>query len=490
MERASGGDPRRALVYGLAVAGRSTVRALRRRDVEVVVADDRVDDDTRRAADELGVELVDSPDVDRLTQLLGSVDLYAPAPGIPEDHRSIVLALELGVDVASEVELAHRWEQDRPGGPRPMLAVTGTDGKTTTTLMAAAMLEAAGVSSIDAGNTSTPLVDAIDARRADGTPAYDAFVVECASFRLAWTPTFRPDAGAWLNLSPDHLDWHRDLGSYERAKAQIWANQRPDDVAIGFLPDETVMRHLAVAPGRRRTFGDATADYRVDGDQLVGPDGPIAHRSAMRRALPHDVSNALAAAALVIESGLADREAVAAALADFVGPPHRLEHLATVDGVDWFNDSKATTPHAASVAIRAFDDVVLIAGGKDKQVDLSSMAAESRRVSSVVALGQTRDAIAAHFSAADPSIEVSIVDDLDRAVDVAAASARPGQTVLLSPGCASLDMYGSFEERGDHFRRLVADRTGSSSSASSTTSSATPSAGPPPAGPPSGGPTA
>ncbi|MEP4652220.1 MAG: UDP-N-acetylmuramoyl-L-alanine--D-glutamate ligase, partial [Ilumatobacter sp.] len=353
----------RALVYGLAVTGASTVRALRRRGYDVICGDDVVTAERIATARALGVELLDAPDADVLADLVATCDLVSPAPGIPETHAVVVAAQAAGVEVVSEIELAYRWEQERPGGPRPILAITGTDGKTTTTLMTVAMLRAAGLSTVDAGNTDTPLVDAIED---DG---YDAFVVECTSFRLAWTPTFRPDAGAWLNLAPDHLNWHVSMQSYGDAKARIWRNQRPDDVAVAFTGAPDVMSRLAGSPGRHLTFGPG-GDYHLDGDTLTGPSGPIASTTTMRRALPHDITNALAASALVLETGLADSDAIRSALVSFVGPPHRLEHIGRWDGVDWFNDSKATTPHAAGVAIRAFDDIVLIAGGKDKYVDL------------------------------------------------------------------------------------------------------------------------
>jgi UDP-N-acetylmuramoylalanine--D-glutamate ligase len=172
----------------------------------------------------------------------------------------------------------------------------------------------------------------------------------------------------------------------------------------------------------------------------------------MRRALPHDITNALAASALVIESGLVGNDAVGTALATFVGPRHRLEHLADIDGVAWYNDSKATTPHAASAAIHSFRGIVLIAGGYDKGVDLSPMAAEPDRIDAVIAIGNTGPALAALFRGVDL---VEVVDRLDEAVELAARIASPGQTVLLSPGCASFDHYGGFEARGDHFRALV-----------------------------------
>ncbi len=234
----------RALVYGLAVAGESTVRALLRHGYDVVVADDEVDVRRIELAGDLGVELLERPDPDTLRSLVSSCELVSPAPGVPETHAVVSSAHETGVELVSEIELAYRWELDRLGGPRPMLAITGTDGKTTTTLLAVEMLRAAGLRTVDAGNTSTPLVDAI-------AMDLDAYVVECTSFRLAWTPTFRAAGAVWLNLAPDHLNWHRSMATYEAAKAQVWANQRADDVAIGFVDDPAVMRRLRAAPGRQ-----------------------------------------------------------------------------------------------------------------------------------------------------------------------------------------------------------------------------------------------
>jgi UDP-N-acetylmuramoylalanine--D-glutamate ligase len=438
----------RALVYGLAVAGESTVRALLHRGYDVVVADDEIDDRRRDLAAGLGVDLLARPDAAVLRDVISECEFVSPAPGVPETHQVVAAAQAAGVELVSEIELAFRWEQDRSGGPRPMLAITGTDGKTTTTLLTVEMLRAAGLRSIDAGNTSTPLVDAI-------AMDLDAFVVECTSFRLAWTPSFRAEAAAWLNLAPDHLNWHRSMDTYEAAKAQIWANQRPDDVAIGYLEDPVVMRRLRAAPARQITFGSSDADYRVESGHLVGPGGSITSIAAMKRSLPHDLTNALAASALVLETGLATNEMVAAALSSFIGPPHRLEHIGTWHDVAWFNDSKATTPHAAGAAIRSFDRLVLIAGGYDKGVDLRSMAADSTRIEAVIALGDTAPGIVSAFATVPT---VASVGGLAEAVERAAELATPGATVLLSPGCASFDQYTGFEARGDHFRSLVLER--------------------------------
>ena len=438
----------RALVHGLAITGASTVRALQRHGHGVVVTDDTIDDAKRALADGLGVELTPPPDDDRLADWIAGFELVSPAPGVPERHRLVVAALAAGVPIESEIEIAYRWEQLRPSGPRPILAVTGTDGKTSTTELTVAILRAGGLHTAALGNTDVPLLDAID------DDAYDAFVVECTSFRLAFTREFRADAAVWLNLAPDHLNWHTAMDTYEAAKARIFAQQRPDDVAIGFVEDPVVMTHLAAAPSRRRTFGTTGADYRVEGEWLVGPDGPIVETTVMRRSLPHDRTNALAASALVLESGLAGNADIAAALADFCAPEHRLEPIVEAGGVTWYNDSKATTPHAAATAIRAFDSLVLIAGGSRKGVSLAPMAAEPRRLRAVVAIGEATSDV---HDAFDGSVDVVDAASMPEAVATAHHLARPGDAVVLSPGCASFDWYRDYTERGTVFKQLVHD---------------------------------
>lgn len=452
----------RALVYGLAITGVSTVRALQRHGWDVVVGDDQVSDGKQDLANTLGVELLPLIDAQNAPRVFAnsSYDLLSPAPGVPESHPVIVAALAAGVPVMSEIEIAYRWEQERPGGPRPILAVTGTDGKTTTTEMTVAMLRAAGVRTEALGNTDTPLLDAIDLT---GDAELDVFVVECTSFRLAWTQQFRAHAAVWLNLAPDHLNWHTSLQSYISAKARIFELQRSDDVAIGFVDDAVVVEHLASAPARQLTFGTSQADYRVamiDGrSMLVGPQGVIAAADEMRRSLPHDLTNALAASALVLETGLATPVAIQTALGEFRPPRHRLELVAEADGVKWFNDSKATTPHAASTAIRAFESMVLIAGGSRKGVDLTPMGSAAAGVRAVVAIGEAAPDIHAVF---DPITTVTDAPSMVAAVRVAAELARPGDAIVLSPGCASFDWYSGYPERGDDFvanvRELLASQ--------------------------------
>lgn len=459
----------RALVYGVAISGSAVLRGLSRRGYDVVAADDNVTAGKRELAADLGITLHDAPDDDSIVELVGWADLVAPAPGIPETHRVVREAMAQERPLRTEIDLAYEWEQQRGGGPRPLLAVTGTDGKTTTTFLATEMLRAAGHHAVAVGNTDVPLVEAIE------DDSVDVFVVECTSFRLSWTTCFRPEAAVWLNLAPDHLNWHTDMTSYEAAKARMWMYQRTDDVAIGFVSDPVVMARLAAAPGRHVTFGLQGSDYRCDslpgvGGMLIGPSGPICAVSEMRRSLPHDITNALAAAALVQQAGLADTAAIASALRTFVGPPHRLEPVGSAGGNTWYNDSKATTPHAALTAIRAFPSLVLIAGGRNKGLDLSSLGSEPQRMRGVVAIGEAADLVAAIFAGICP---VRRADSMSAAVSGAAELAEPGDAIVLSPACASFDWYpdGGYPARGEDFRTSVREWIAGSASSHDVASS-------------------
>ena len=443
---------RTALVYGIALSGDALATALVAHGWRVIVADDLPTDAKRSMAAALATTLVERPDGGALLDIVAAADIVCPAPGVPETHPVVTAAIARRKPLRTEIDVAYEWEQERVGGPRPMLAVTGTDGKTTTTLLTAHILDTAGHHAAAVGNTEIPLVGAL------ATDA-DMFVVECSSFRLNWTLSFRAEASVWLNLAPDHQNWHTSMASYEASKARLWKHRRPTDVAIGFADDPIVLRNLEAAaaalPGSViRTFAAEHGDYRREGDVLVGPRGAIADVSAMTRQLPHDITNALAAAALVLESGLAAEADIRTALATFRHPPHRIEPVATIGGVRWFNDSKATTPHAALTAIRGFDHIVLLAGGRNKGLDLAALATEHARVKAVVGLGETGSMVASAF---EPFCPTAVAGSMEEAVANASSFAVEGDVVLLSPACASFDWYpeGGYPARGEDFKRLV-----------------------------------
>lgn len=439
--------PATALVVGFARTGRAVARVLASRGVEVVVLEDRPSADAREAASELGVELVEAPGPARAAALAAAVDVVVPSPGVPPRHP----ALE-GVPaekVLSEVELA--WALGRAR----LLAVTGTNGKTTVTSLTTEMLVRSGVSARAAGNIGTPLVEVL----AEGQD--DVVVAEVSSFQLAFTRRFRPQVAAYLNFSPNHLDWHPDLEHYAAAKARIFANQKEGDVALANAEDSVTLSAAASGHAQLVTFGLDRGDYREEGGRLLGPGGLVLARvGELARALPHDRRNALAAAALALGSG-ASVEGVRSALLAARPLPHRVALVATCGGVRFYDDSKATTPAAVAAALEGFDSVVLIAGGRNKGLDLGTIADSVRdrrratgapRLQAVVAIGEAAAEIEAAFSSLAP---VERADSMEEAVRRAAAHARPGDAVLLSPGCASFDWYRSYAERGEDFARAV-----------------------------------
>ena len=422
------------------MTGRAVTRALLGRGVHVVAVDDRPGHGTRASAVELGVELVGEPDPDILAGLVAAVDLVVVSPGVRFDHPVFALAEAAGIAVRGELELASQWAD------RPFVAVTGTNGKTTVTTLITEMLSASGVRAVAAGNIGLALSDAVASDAA-------VLVVEASSFQLQLTDTFRPTVSVWLNAAPDHLDIHGTFAAYAAAKARIWANQRDGDVAVVNADDPVVVEAArSTHAGKVITFGRDHGDYHVRGGALRTPEGhEIATLAALGRVLPHDVSNALAASAAAISAG-ATVEGVRRALHAFRTLPHRLTLVGEAGGVQWYDDSKATNPHAALAAVDGFDSVVLIAGGQNKGLDLGALARSADRVRAVVAIGEAAAEVEVAFRAVRP---VQRAESLRDAVSQAAALARAGDAVLLSPGCASFDWYEGYGARGDDFAQAV-----------------------------------
>jgi len=432
-------------VFGLGVAGMAVANALHQRGETVILADDEATQQHQDFARALSCEFVDLSNKSAVPKILERVHRLAPAPGISENHHVITTARQMGLTISSELELAYNIEEQRNGGPRPMLGITGTDGKTTTTLMTAAMLHAAGHKSMAVGNTDTPLIAALETDT-------QVFAVECSSFRLANCEHFRTRASVWLNLAPDHLDWHDSMESYAAAKAQLWAHTKPGDIAVSPVDDALILRIAQESTARTVTFGAEEGDYHAQDGRLNTPHGSIMNVSEMKRSMPHDITNALAAAAISIESGLVEPSHVARALSEFDNAPHRIEFVEVIDGVKWFNDSKATSPHASAVAIRSFQNIVLIAGGRNKDLDLSELADQPERVKSVVAIGDDAQEIEKAF---DGVCRVVRGGSMKEAVRLARTLAKSGDVVLLSPACTSYDWYNNYMERGEDFKQCV-----------------------------------
>ncbi len=311
-----------------------------------------------------------------------------------------------------------------------------------------------------AGNIGLPFVDAA------GLDA-DVLVTEVSSFQLQYTDRFHPAVSCWLNLAEDHLDWHPTMAHYAAAKARIWAAQRSGDVAVVNADDPAVVEaaadpELGLADGvARLTFSAAagsSADFHLGaGAMLAGPgDLELLATAELPRALPLDVANALAAAATALAAG-ASVEGCRSALRQFRGLPHRVELVAEQGEVRWYDDSKSTTPASVLAAVAGFESVVLIAGGRNKGLDLSVLATAAPPVRAVVAIGDAAQEVEAAFSGRVPVVRAA---SMAAAVATAAEMADPGDVVLLSPGCASFDWYQSYAQRGEEFTSLVRVVTG------------------------------
>ena len=432
----------RVLVYGLGVSGAAVARHLLAEGVEVVVADDDAGDRPAAAAAELGLSLVVAPDGPTLARLAASVDEVVVSPGVPAAHPVLQVS---GTPLVGEVELA--WRRAR----MPMVAVTGTNGKTTVVTMAAQMLVASGRRAVAAGNIGLPLLDAV----AEGP---EVVVAEVSSFQLALTHEFRPAVGAWLNFSADHLDWHPSLEHYRAAKARLWANAEAGDVAVANAEDPVVMEESAT-PSRRGArlvrFGLDVGDVTMRHGVLCVGDTEVVSAGELARPFPHEISDALCALAAATSAG-AEIAGCRRALLGFRGLPHRVQLVGEADGVQFYDDSKATTPGAVLAGMQGFPHAVLVAGGRNKGLDLSVLGSLAPRLRGVVAIGEAAEEVAAAFAGGVPVRRAGSMAD---AVAAAVTMARPGDAVVLSPACASFDWYSSYAARGDDFVRCVSALT-------------------------------
>jgi UDP-N-acetylmuramoylalanine--D-glutamate ligase len=380
--------------------------------------------------------------------LLQEIDAVIPSPGVARTHVLLRRAVSRGIPVISEIELA------AGALTCPLLAVSGTNGKSTTTVLLGAMLKEAGLRTFVGGNLGTPLIDACDAE-----PEYQAAVVEVSSFQLEWVYTFRPRVAVLLNLTPDHLDRYGTMDEYGRAKAALLGAQQPGDVAVLNRDDPWVWEQRRATRGGAISFGREPVEFGsfIDGDALIywGPE-PVSRRFQLQNVQlrgAHNRENMMAAATAAAIWGIPD-SAIQRALESTNALPHRLQLVRERAGARFFDDSKGTNVGAMEKSVASFDGgVILLAGGYDKGGDFSVLAPLLRqRVKHLVLFGAAGPKIFAQLGEVVPS---SLVPDLGAAVRDAAAHAAPGDTVLLSPGCASFDEFTDYTARGRRFRELV-----------------------------------
>jgi UDP-N-acetylmuramoylalanine--D-glutamate ligase len=445
-------DGRRVVVAGLGVSGLAAARALLDRGARVQVVDARTDDARVDAVAELQARGAEVRLGDATTPI--AADLVVTSPGWRPDQPLLTAAAQEGIEVIGEPELAWRL---RPDGAADWLGVTGTNGKTTTVGMLASILTSAGVRTVAAGNVGLPLVEAVQAQ-----PRYDVLAVELSSFQLHWSSTMQCSAASILNVADDHTDWHGSFAAYEADKALIL---RGDALAIVNLDDPGSVQASSAA---KRRFGftvgePSRGEFGVRDAQLVDAEGIVlADVADIALPGPHNLANALAASALARVRGV-EPAAVQAGLRAFGPSRHRHELIASGGGIDWVDDSKATNPHAAAASLSAHESVVWIAGGLLKGASVAELVrSHAHRLRAVVLIGRDRAEIAAALARHAPDVPVVTIDTddtgaMDEAVRAAATLAQPGDTVLLAPAAASMDMFRDYAERGDRFADAARD---------------------------------
>jgi UDP-N-acetylmuramoylalanine--D-glutamate ligase len=433
------------LVVGLARSGQAAARLLARRGA-VVRGVDSAHPPGAAGLEALGVEVV----LDAYgTALLDGTRTLVKSPGVPREAPVVAAALERGIEVIGELELAWRVIPNR------FLAVTGTNGKTTTVELLGHVYRAAAEPVAVAGNVGTPLSSLAD----DLDPAATV-VCEASSFQLEDSVALAPECAVFLNLAPDHLDRHRDLEAYLAAKLRVFANQGNDDIAV-FNGDDPALTGVDLGGCARRVAfcrgAGPDCEVALAGETIFYDGEPLLDSRELGLLGEHNVANAMAAAAAALSMGI-DRDAVREGLRGFAGVPHRLEPVAEIGGVRFVNDSKATNVASATVGLRAFDGGVrAILGGSEKGELYAPLLDPVReRCVACYLTGASADRLAEALAPAiEAGVELHRCADLEDAVRSAAEAARPGEIVLLSPACASFDAFENFEARGEGFREVV-----------------------------------
>jgi len=445
---------KKVLVIGLARSGQAAVRFLSNQGAKVTGTDCKKEEllgyEFERLKD-LPVSLITGgyPEVKA-----GDYDLVIVSPGVPGNIKLLKELEEYGIPIWSELELAAQFIEE------PMIAVTGTNGKTTSTSLIGYIFAKAGINAVVAGNIGIPLIQEVEQNLRNRDKKY--WIVEVSSFQLERVQSFRPKIAVFLNLTPDHLDRHGDLESYGLIKARIFANQKSSDFAVINLDDPWLSTHKDYIPSRIWGFSASSLPEEgigVCGSKVVyscqGSKETLCSLSEISLPGPHNLENALAASASSLLAGI-DKDIVAEALRSFPGVPHRLEEVRTVNGVRYINDSKGTNPDAAIKALASFTEpIILIAGGQHKGSDLSALISKIKEnVKALILLGEAAPLFRKAAEEAGYN-RIWDVRSLPEAVKLAHKIAQPGDIVLLSPACASWDMFRDYEERGEIFRAEV-----------------------------------
>jgi UDP-N-acetylmuramoylalanine--D-glutamate ligase len=440
-------EGKRVLVVGLARTGVATALFCAARGAQVTATEARGEATLGEAVQRLRDAGCKLEFGGHSNEIFLAQDLIVPSPGVPASLPGLAAAQAAGIPVWSEIELASRFLRGR------LVAITGSNGKTTTTSLVGHILKGASFPVIVAGNIGTPLIACVQ-----DSSETTITVAEVSSFQLELVDSFRPNIAVLLNLTPDHIDRHGSFESYARAKARIFENQTERDAAVINADDSRSSQYTSVKPpiyrfSRAKRVADGVS---VQEDQIVfrgdGEETVLLALGDIHLRGQHNVENVLAAAATAYLLGV-EPDAIAAGVSSFAGVEHRLEFVAQIGGVDFFNDSKATNVDAGAKAIEAFSGgLLVILGGKDKDGDFAPLADLLRqRARRAFVIGAAAQKIESQLSA----VPLTQAGTLDRAVAMAFECAQPGDTILLAPACASFDQFENYEHRGRVFKQLV-----------------------------------
>lgn len=439
------------LIMGLGVTGESAAKTLKGKTAGLFVFEDKPQTIITKELFDKALQFLEirtgSPE-----KVLSKIDLIIKSPGIHPNHDLLIGARIMGIPIYSDMELAYRLYPERT-----IVAITGTNGKTTSSILAGEVLQEAGLRAKVIGNVGIGILQAIE-NSAEG----DVFIIEASSFQLENTETFRPKVAAITNITADHLDWHGSLNGYINAKYKIFSNQTSEDYLI-LNYDDPILRSLegCVVPKIVWFSSNSIPDIGVfveDGwikARFLDQNDYIMPLSEIRIPGTHNVENIMTVVALSLCLGV-DVSVIRKAIKGFKGVPHRIELVGTIKGARYYNDSKGTNPDSSIKALNALDaPVILIAGGYDKGSDFEELLkAYSLKGKTLILMGATADKLGK--TALKLGIKhIEFVKDMESAVNKALLLSEEGDNVLLSPACASWDMYSNYEERGDHFRELV-----------------------------------
>jgi UDP-N-acetylmuramoylalanine--D-glutamate ligase len=437
---------KKVMVIGLGRTGQAVARFLTEQRAAVVINDLRPETDLRQEMAALAALPVKYRLGGEDQNSLEDIDMVVPSPGVPMDNSLLQQACQRRLKILSEVELAYRFLSV------PLIAITGTNGKSTTTTLIGEILKKNGARTFVGGNLGTPLIDCT-------WETWDWGVVEISSFQLEWVERFQPRVAVLLNVTEDHLDRYRDLPDYSRMKERIFAAQQPSDTAILNRDDPSVWAMRKRIQARIVSFGwsEVTTGVFARTREIVWRDQndeEVYPLEGARIKGVHNVENMMAAIAATKAVGVA-REVIQKTLETFPGLEHRLEFVRTVNGAHYYNDSKGTNVGAVVKSLASFSDpVILLAGGVDKGGDYRVLADSIKaKVRRLILFGAAKHLINTALGALT---ETTLVENLQAAVADAAAHARPGDVVLLSPACSSFDMFRNYAERGKIFKTLVA----------------------------------